>query len=77
MGYVLLLLATLSWSFVGILVKTASMMLDSMTITFMRFALGVVFLGGFLWIKRHPIKIRFDMKWIWLGAAGKCCNYFF
>ncbi|WP_281883693.1 DMT family transporter [Paenibacillus sp. YYML68] len=80
MGYVLLLLATLSWSFVGILVKMASVMLDSTTITFLRFALGVVFLGGFLLLfkkQSSALKPRFAMKWIWIGAAGKCCNYFF
>jgi drug/metabolite transporter (DMT)-like permease len=76
-GYVLLLLATLSWSFVGILVKAASTMLDSTTITFARFSIGVVFLGLFLIVKGKGIKLQFRMKWIWLGALGKALNYFF
>ncbi|WP_282938323.1 DMT family transporter [Paenibacillus sp. RC67] len=77
MGYFLLFLATLSWSFVGILVKTASGMVDSTTITFARFALGIVFLGILLLLKDGKIKLRGNMKWIWLGALGKTCNYFF
>ncbi|GAA4833694.1 hypothetical protein GCM10023310_08900 [Paenibacillus vulneris] len=77
MGYFLLFLATLSWSFVGILVKTASGMVDSTTITFARFALGIVFLGILLLLKDGRIKLRGNMKWIWLGALGKSCNYFF
>lgn len=77
MGYVFLLLATLSWSFVGVLVKIASSMVDSSTITFLRFALGVVFLGVFLLIRSGKLQVRFDLKWIWIGAAGKGCNYFF
>ncbi|WP_079911137.1 DMT family transporter [Paenibacillus sp. 32352] len=77
MGYFLLFLATLSWSFVGILVKTASGMVDSTTITFARFALGIVFLGILLLLKDGQIKLRGNMKWIWLGALGKSCNYFF
>ncbi|TVY10798.1 DMT family transporter [Paenibacillus cremeus] len=77
MGYVLLILATLCWSFVGTLVKTAAMSFDSATITFARFAVGIVFLGGFLLIKYRRIQLRFGMKWIWIGALGKCCNYFF
>ncbi|MFC6457370.1 DMT family transporter [Paenibacillus vulneris] len=76
-GYFLLFLATLSWSFVGILVKTASGMVDSTTITFARFALGIVFLGILLLLKDGRIKLRGNMKWIWLGALGKSCNYFF
>lgn len=77
MGYVLLLLATLSWSFVGILVKAASTMVDSTTITFARFSIGVVFLGLFLLMKRRGLPLQFRMKWIWLGAIGKAVNYFF
>ncbi|CAG7653200.1 DMT family transporter [Paenibacillus allorhizosphaerae] len=77
MGYVLLLLATLSWSFVGILVKTASSMVDSTTITFLRFFLGIVCLGLFLWVKNRKVLLRYDLRWIWLGALGKSCNYFF
>ncbi|MCZ8514526.1 DMT family transporter [Paenibacillus filicis] len=77
MGYVLLFLATLSWSFVGVLVKSVSFMLDSTSITFLRFAIGVLFLGGFLWIKDRALRLSWDNRWIWIGAVGKCCNYFF
>jgi drug/metabolite transporter (DMT)-like permease len=76
-GYVLLLLATLSWSFVGVLVKSASVAVDSSVITFARFFLGIVFLGAFLLLKDGRIQLRSAMPWIWLGAIGKSCNYYF
>lgn len=59
------------------MVKTASAMLDSATITFLRFSIGVLFLGGFLLFTKRSVKLRFDLTWIWFGAIGKCCNYFF
>jgi len=76
-GYVLLLLATLSWSFVGVLVKSASVTVDSSIITFARFFLGIAFLGAYLLLKDGRIQLRSAMPWIWLGAIGKSCNYFF
>ncbi|WP_276353130.1 DMT family transporter [Cohnella caldifontis] len=75
MGYVLLLLATLAWSFVGVLVKTASAMTDSAVISFARFFFGVVFLGIYLWIRDGKIQIRLGLAWIWIGAIGKAANY--
>lgn len=77
MSYVLLLLATLAWSFVGVLVKTASTMVDSSIISFARFFFGVVCLGIYLWIRDGKIQLRIGMKWIWLGAIGKAANYVF
>lgn len=77
MGILLLLLATLAWSLVGILVKLANTMVDTSIITFARFAIGVVFLAAFLLIKDGKLSLRSNMKWIWLGAAGKACNYLF
>ncbi len=77
MGYVLLLLATLSWSFVGVLVKSASIAVDSSIITFARFFLGILFLGAYLLLKDGRIQLRSAMPWIWLGALGKSCNYYF
>ncbi|WP_127578889.1 DMT family transporter [Paenibacillus koleovorans] len=74
MGYLFLLLATLSWSFVGILVKAASTMVDSTTITFARFSIGVVFLGLFLLLKGKGLRLQFRLRWIWLGALGKALN---
>lgn len=73
----LLLLATLSWSFVGILVKLASGMADSWLITFARFFFGVVFLGVYLLIKDRRISLRAALPWIWIGAIGKSLNYLF
>ncbi|WP_410514078.1 DMT family transporter [Paenibacillus sp. BR2-3] len=77
MGYLLLFLATLLWSFVGILVKSASAMVDSTVITFARFGFGIVFLGLYIGLKDRGFKLRFNLKWVWLGALGKSCNYFF
>jgi drug/metabolite transporter (DMT)-like permease len=77
LGIILLLLATLAWSFVGILVKLASTMVDTTMITFARFSIGVLVLGAFLLIKDGRLSLRSNMKWIWIGAIGKSCNYFF
>jgi drug/metabolite transporter (DMT)-like permease len=77
MGIILLLLSTLMWSFVSILVKAASFSLDSYTITFLRFFLGVIFLVLFIWLSKKKVKITWRSKWIWYGALGKVCNYLF
>ncbi|MFC4098043.1 DMT family transporter [Paenibacillus xanthanilyticus] len=77
MSYVLLLLATLSWSFVGILVKLASSVADSWLITFARFFLGVVFLGVYLLLRDRKLSLRAALPWIWIGAIGKSLNYLF
>ncbi|TDF94517.1 DMT family transporter [Paenibacillus piri] len=76
MGYALLFLTILSWSFVGILVKTASLAVDSMTITFARFSLGIVFLGILLLWRDKKLRVHFNNKWIWIGMLGKSINYF-
>nr|WP_246427877.1 DMT family transporter [Paenibacillus phyllosphaerae] len=73
----MLLLATIAWSFVGVLVKTASTMVDSPIITFSRFFFGVVFLGIFLLLKDRRIQLRAALAWIWIGAIGKSANYIF
>ncbi|GBF78015.1 EamA family transporter [Paenibacillus sp. 598K] len=77
MGYVYLLLATLAWSFVGLLVKSASTMVDAPLITFARFSLGILFLGAFLFMKNGRLELRGNLRWIWLGAIGKSINYIF
>ncbi|MEK4248634.1 DMT family transporter [Paenibacillus sp. FSL W7-1287] len=73
----MLLLATLAWSFVGVLVKTGATMVDSAIITFARFFFGVVFLGLYLYIRNGKINVRLGLKWIWIGAIGKALNYIF
>ncbi|QJD85601.1 DMT family transporter [Cohnella herbarum] len=75
MSYILLLLATLAWSFVGVLVKTASTMVDSSIISFARFFFGVICLVIYLFIRDGKVQIRLGMKWIWIGAIGKAANY--
>lgn len=75
MGYLLLLLATLAWSFVGVLVKTAATMTDASVISFARFFFGVVCLGIYLYVREGRLRPRFAMKWIWIGALGKALQY--
>lgn len=77
MGLLLLVLATLMWSFVGILVKTASFMVDSWVVTFCRFFFGIVFLGIWLYWKEGKLTLLWKSGWIWFGAIGKTCNYIF
>jgi drug/metabolite transporter (DMT)-like permease len=77
LGYILVFIAAMMWSFVGILVKMASTMVNSHFITFCRFFIGVLFLGGFLFIKDKRIDFHLRNKWIYIGAIGKCCNYIF
>ncbi|WP_349292461.1 DMT family transporter [Paenibacillus sp. ATY16] len=76
-SYLFLFLATLAWSFVGVLVKTASTMVDSSIISFCRFFFGVLVLGIYLLMKDGKIEFRYRMKWLWFGAAGKSANYIF
>ncbi|WP_094606027.1 hypothetical protein SPSIL_006930 [Sporomusa silvacetica DSM 10669] len=77
MAYVLLLTAAMMWSFVGVLVKYASMMVDSSTITVCRFLFGVVFLGLLIKINKQEFNLGWKNKWVWIGAIGKCVNYIF
>lgn len=65
------------WSFVGVLVKHASMSVDSSTITLCRFLFGVIFLGFLLKVKQQKIVFYFKNKWIWISVLGKCVNYIF
>lgn len=75
MGVVVIFLVSLSWSFVGIFVKVASLMVDSGTITFLRFFIGVIILAIVYRVKKGPIHIRSKNRWIWVGSIGKSLNY--
>ncbi|WP_371373414.1 DMT family transporter [Sporomusa aerivorans] len=77
MAYILLLTAVVMWSFVGVLVKYASLMVDSNTITFCRFFFGVVFLGILIKTNQQDFKLGWHNKWVWIGAISKCINYIF
>jgi drug/metabolite transporter (DMT)-like permease len=77
MGVAVVFFVTMLWSLVGVFVKISSSMLDSGTITFLRFAIGVLLLGVFLWIKEGRLRIHWRQPWIWYGALGKSSNYFF
>lgn len=75
MGYILLVIVALMWSFVGVLVKSASFMASSSIITISRFFLGVVFLFLLMAILKMKVSLNWTEKWIWIGAIGKSCNY--
>ena len=77
MGVLLVLICTIMWSFVAILVKMASVMVDSFTISFIRFFLGVIFLFLIVWIRHGKVRIDWKEKWIWYGALGKASSYIF
>ena len=74
MGYIYLILISIAFSFGGTLVKTASVMVDSTYISFMRFFVGSAFLLLFLTLRKKKIQLRFYWP-IFLGAACKCLNY--
>ena len=74
MGYIYLLLISVVFSFGGTLVKTASVMVASTIISFMRFFVGVVFLVLFLLLRRQKIRLQFCWP-VFVGAACKCLNY--
>ncbi|HEX2945986.1 MAG TPA: DMT family transporter [Clostridia bacterium] len=77
MGYLLLFITSLLWSFVGVMVKSASFMADSSVITVSRFIFGVVFLYILMLFKKEKRILYWKQKWIWIGVLGKCCNYIF
>lgn len=77
MGYVYLIIASLMWSFVGIMVKAASGMVSSSVITLFRFLFGAVFLAFFMLAKQKKPRVIWKDRWIWIGVFGKSCNYIF
>lgn len=72
-----LIIATLSWSLVGVLVKTAAFQFDSYTITFARFFIGVLALAALAVASRKTLRPKTVNRWIWIGAGGKSVNYLF
>lgn len=77
MDIVILFIIAAFWGLVGVLVKISALMVDSYTITFLRFFFGIVFLGVLLLAKDKKITVHWRSRWIWLGAIGKCTNYIF
>jgi len=67
----------MSWSLVGVLVKTAAFQFDPYTITFARFSIGVLALAAFVLATRNSLKPAMLNRWIWVGAIGKSLNYLF
>jgi drug/metabolite transporter (DMT)-like permease len=76
-GIIIIILVSLLWSLVGIFVKIASLMVDSGTITFLRFFIGTVILGVIYRIHKGPLRILSRERWIWAGSIGKSASYLF
>jgi drug/metabolite transporter (DMT)-like permease len=74
-GIIIIILVSLLWSLVGIFVKIASLMVDSGTITFLRFFIGAIILGVIYRIHKGPLRILSRERWIWAGSFGKSANY--
>ncbi len=77
MEYMIMFFIIFIWSFVGILVKTASLFVSSSVISFSRFFFGIIFLAVLLYIRDKKITIYWKYNWIWYGAIGKSLNYIF
>ena len=77
MGYLLVLLVAVLWSLTGTLVKATGGIFPPEIITFSRFFFGVLVLIPIVLLSRQkPSREIFKNKWIYIGAAGKCLNYF-
>ena len=70
-----LIAVPLMWSFVGILVKAASVMFSSSIISLSRFLFGAMFLGVILLVRDKRLQITWKNAWIWIGVGGKSLNY--
>ena len=77
MAYLYLIIATLMWSFVGVMVKSASAVFPSSVITLGRFFFGFIFLGIFMKFNRKDLILYWKNNWIWIGVTGKSLNYIF
>ena len=77
MGYLYLIIASLMWSFVGVMVKSAANMVDSSVITLCRFLFGAIFLVVFMLIRGEKPRVNLKNRWIWIGIFGKSGNYIF
>jgi len=71
----LVIAASLSWSLVGVLVKTAALQFDPFTITFARFSIGVLALAVIVLATAGSLRPALLGRWIWIGALGKSVNY--
>ena len=76
MSYVYVIIATIMFSFVGTLVKTASKMVPASAVSFSRFFFGILFLLLLSLILRRKTRLYFKSKWIFIAAAAKVLNYF-
>ena len=75
MGYIYLLLQALIFSFGGILIKTTAHCFSSFMVSFLRFALGVLFLLAFQLIRGRKPNIRLANRIIVFGGIAKTLHY--
>lgn len=75
MNIVLLFVPILMWSSVGIWVKVAAVSFAPPLISFLRFFLGLIFLGGFAALRGKPVRFTLSNRWVWAAAAAKGINY--
>ena len=75
MGYICLLLQALIFSFGGILIKTTANCFSSFMVSFLRFALGVLFLLAFQLMRGRRPNIRLLNRMIVFGGVAKTLHY--
>jgi len=75
MAYLYIFLVTIAFSFIGVLNKSAGLMVSPDIISFMRFFIGAVFLICYLLFKKKPVRLRLAGFVIWAGGIAKALNY--
>lgn len=75
MTYLYIFLLTIIFSFIGVLNKTAGLMVSPDIIAFVRFFAGSGFLAAYILIKKKPIRLRLLSTLVLIGAAAKALNY--
>ena len=75
MGYLYLAIVTLAFSFIGVFVKTAKLMVSAEIISVMRFAVGVLFLLVLTRLKGRRNRWYFGVGSMWVGGICKAINY--
>lgn len=75
MGYIYLVIISIVFSFGGVMIKSARLMVSPEIISFLRFFLGTICLLGILFLKKEKVKWHVFNKLIWLGAIGKALHY--
>lgn len=75
MGYFYLIVVSIVFSFGGVMIKSARLMVSPEIISWLRFILGTMCLMGIVATKKEKITWHLCNKVIWLGAIGKAIHY--